>query len=174
MEFPPTGWEIFEAKLFESAAPRIAGDLVMDMMVQVRPNGRCLDHWRIGIGGSKILEADFRLTDICRSTRVSPFKLKFQSWPRDVKLRRNMTTSKWYDGMAMIAQREAAIYKQAEEQPSSVEDFLAVMEGEEDISKKAFAVRFGIGIAADKSLNLEMQGLPASEDTLTSKPAFIG
>ena len=59
MEFPPTGWEIFGAEDFETAAPRVAGDAVMELMAQIRPNGRVMDHWRVAIGGAKILEVTF-------------------------------------------------------------------------------------------------------------------
>ena len=81
MEFPPTGWEIFPHTEFETAAPRLVGDTVMEMMAQARPNGRCVDNWKIAIGGSKIVEADFRLKEICCSSSINAFKLCFQAWP---------------------------------------------------------------------------------------------
>jgi hypothetical protein len=174
MEFPPTGWEVFEAKDFTTAAPRMAGEAVMELMAQARPNGRCMDHWRIGLGGTKILEADFRLKEICRSSAVSAYKLRFQAWPRDVQLRRNMTTSAWIDGQALIARREFSVFKSGSDEALPDDEILAEMAKEEDVSKKAFSVRFGVAAGADRRLYLELQGLPGGEAILQSKPAFIG
>ena len=174
MEFPPTGWEIFPHTDFEIAAPRLAGDTVMEMMAQVRPNGRCVDNWRIAIGGSKILEADFRLKEICRSTSINPFKLRFQAWPKDVKIRRNMTSSAWYDGLELLARREMVVFKEGSEEPAKTEDLLEILEAIEDTGKKAFSIRFGVGVGPDQKLVLELQGMPATEAVMKSKPGLIG
>jgi len=80
-------------------------------MAQVRLNGRVALHWRIAIRGGKIFEDDVRLTSISKLTGVLPFKLRFQAWPRDVQLRRNMTSSKWYNGLELLTQREFVIFK---------------------------------------------------------------
>jgi hypothetical protein len=47
MEFPPESYDVFDAEQFETARARLAGDAVMEVMLQMRPNGRCLDHYRI-------------------------------------------------------------------------------------------------------------------------------
>jgi len=174
MEFPPAGWEIFPSVDFDTAAPRVAGDTVMEVMAQVRPNGRCVDNWRIALGGSKILDTDFRLKDICKSSAVNPYKLKFQAWPRDIKLRRNMASTPWYDGIAHLERREFTVYKEGEQEEIKTEDLLEVLAGIEDLGKKAFSFRLAVGVGPDKSVNLELQGLPASEAVLMSKPAFMG
>ena len=174
MEFPPAGWEIFPATEFETAAPRVAGDHVMELMAQIRPNGRCVDNWRIAIGGGKILEADIRLKAICKSSAINPYKLRFQAWPRDIKIRRNMTTSRWLDGIQLIERREFAVFKDGTEEATKVEELLAALESIDDAAKKAFAIRFGVGVGPDRKLVLELQGLPASEASLKSKPGLIG
>ncbi len=49
----PTGdilYDVFEADQFESARARLAGDAVMEVMLQIRPNGRCLN--RIALDGT--------------------------------------------------------------------------------------------------------------------------
>jgi hypothetical protein len=174
MEFPPTGWEIFEEKDFETASPRIAGDTTMELMAQIRPNGRVVDHWRVALGGGKILTSDIRLEKICGSTTISPFKIRFQSWPKDVILRRNMTSSKWFDGLEMLARREFVVFKDGSDEACEEDLLLQTLAGETDINKKSFAVRFGVTVGADRRPRLELQGLPASATTLESKPAFIG
>jgi hypothetical protein len=173
-EFPPQEWEIFKDSEFELAAPRQAGEHVMELMAQARPNGRCVDHWRVAIGGGKVLQADFRLADICRSSQVSPYKIRFQAWPRDVKLRRNMVSSAWMDGQTLLARREFAVFKMGSDEACPEDEILQELAKEEDLSKKSFSVRFAVAAGVDGSLLLELQGLPAAEATLLSKPAFLG
>ena len=55
MEFPPAHWAVFPAEDFETACPRLPGTLGVELMAQVRPNGRVMDHWRLAIGGSSNL-----------------------------------------------------------------------------------------------------------------------
>jgi hypothetical protein len=174
MEFPPTGWEIMEAREFETAQPRIDGEAVMEMMAQIRPTGRVADHWRIALGGSKILEADIGLANICRSPLMTPYKLKFQAWPKDVKIRRNMTSSAWYDGQALIARREFQCFKFGSTEPCPEEEILQEQAKEEDVSKKAFCFRFAVVTGYDDQMRIELQGLPGNEATLLAKPAFLG
>jgi len=174
MEFPPTGWEIFGAEDFETAAPRVAGDAVMELMAQIRPNGRVMDHWRVAIGGAKILEADFRLASICKSSVVSPYKLRFQTWPKDIRIRRNMTSTTWTDGLETLARREFAVTAKDDPDTDRTEELLAAIEKETEMAKKSFSFRYAVAIGEDKRLNLELQGLPGSVATLTSKPAFTG
>jgi len=176
MEFPPTGWEIFGAEDFETAAPRVAGDAVMELMAQIRPNGRVMDHWRVAIGGAKILEADFRLASICKSSVVSPYKLRFQTWPKDIRIRRNMTSTTWTDGLETLARRRREFAVTAKDDPDTdrTEELLAAIEKETEMAKKSFSFRYAVAIGEDKRLNLELQGLPGSVATLTSKPAFTG
>ena len=39
------------AENFETAPPRTSADVCVEVMAQVRPNGRVMDHWRIATGG---------------------------------------------------------------------------------------------------------------------------
>ncbi len=52
MEFPPETYDVFDSDLFETARARLTGDAVMEVMLQMRPNGRCLDHYRIALDGT--------------------------------------------------------------------------------------------------------------------------
>jgi hypothetical protein len=44
-----------------TASPRANSEFCAEVMVQVRPNGRIMDHWRIALGGSAILETSVRV-----------------------------------------------------------------------------------------------------------------
>jgi len=174
MEFLPAGWEIFNTEDFETAAPRVAGDAVMELMAQIRPNGRVMDHWRVAIGGAKILEADFRLSTICKSSVLSPYKLRFQTWPKDIRIRRNMNSSTWTDGLETLARREFAVTVKDDPDTDRTEELLVAIEKEAEMAKKSFSFWYAVAIGEDKRLILELQGLPGSVATLTSKPAFTG
>ena len=174
MEFPLPGWELHPAKNFNLDTPHVDGDHVMELKALVRANGRVVDHWRVGIGGAKILEANIRLKEICKASSISPYKLVFQAWPQDVIIRRNMTSSPWIDGVELLQHREYAIWKEGEKAPVKEEALLEDLEKETNQAKKSFAIRFAVGVCDDKTLRLELQGLPASEATLKGKPAFVG
>jgi hypothetical protein len=57
MEFPPKAWDVFPAEQIVTAAPRDPGELGMELLVQMRDNGRIQDHFRIAIGGTRLLKA---------------------------------------------------------------------------------------------------------------------
>jgi hypothetical protein len=73
MEFPPETYDVFEADQFETARARLTGDAVMEAMLQMRPNGRCLDHYHIALDGTVLetwdsggpnIEADLRRVSV--------------------------------------------------------------------------------------------------------------
>ena len=66
MEFPPESYDVFDSDLFETARARLAGDAVMEVMLQMRPNGRCLDHYRIALDGT-VLETQVNAMSVFRS-----------------------------------------------------------------------------------------------------------
>ena len=78
--------------------PCTHGDFTAEVMAQARPNGRVLDHCRIALGSSKPLEAERNLAAVIPAVVTLPkWRLTYQQWPRDVILRRNMTTQGWVD-----------------------------------------------------------------------------
>ncbi len=101
MEFPPETYDVFEAEQFETARARLARDAVIEVMLQMRPNGRCLDHYRIALDGT-VLEAQVVTTNVFRAPVLAKYRLTYQAWPRDLKIRRNMTTTAWVDSYIAI------------------------------------------------------------------------
>ena len=65
MDFPPD-WLIVAEEDFETATPRDPGFLGMEVLAQIRPNGRVMDHFRIVLGGSQSINHYF-YTCICSS-----------------------------------------------------------------------------------------------------------
>ncbi len=93
MEFPSER-SVFQADEFETAAPRSHGKAVMELMIQARPNGRLLDHFRKATGGSEILEAMLQLTDIISNAELEGVTAQFQFWGRNMTTSR-VTSSSW-------------------------------------------------------------------------------
>ena len=100
---------------FGTATPRNPGALGIELCAQVRPNGRILDHFRITLGGSRILDVDIPMASLLLVPRAANWRVKFQIWARDIDLRRNMTTSAWRDVKEMLAAREATVVDATDE-----------------------------------------------------------
>jgi hypothetical protein len=102
MEFPPT-WRVFLDEEFQVAQPQIEGPTTMELMVQVRHTGRMLSNFRIGLGGEASLKVDVDLGVMVPREAFHIWRFRTQYWPRDIKIRTNMTTSVWIDLADTIA-----------------------------------------------------------------------
>jgi hypothetical protein len=170
MEFPPE-WSLLAAEQFATAQPRSAGELGMELMVQARPNGRMMDHFRVSLGGSRILDVAFALSNIIASPRARTWRLKMQVWPRDVDVRRNMTSTAWMDVEVLASTKECQVVSfgsDGSESPVASEEVVACLK------EAGAAIRFAVVIGGDQKLLLMLQELPASADQLIGKPAFRG
>jgi hypothetical protein len=105
MEFPAS-WNVFPAEDFSTAEARSPGVAGMELMVQMRPNGRLLDHFRVALGGTEILEVSTPLAKLIPSPNLNGWKARYQFWARDTATRRNMTTSGWKDVHQLIHSHE--------------------------------------------------------------------
>ena len=75
-----------------------------------------MDHWRAVLGGSKALEAEVNLLDVVPAAAGLPkWRLTYQQWPRDVIIRRNMTTSGWLDLLTLLTANEVGIMSETGE-----------------------------------------------------------
>ncbi len=77
MEFPPQTYDVFKAYQFESAQARLVGNAVMEVMLQMRPNGRCLDHYNIALDGT-VLETQVVPSNVFRAPVLAKFRLTYQ------------------------------------------------------------------------------------------------
>jgi hypothetical protein len=169
MDFPPESWDVFPSEEFGTAAPRAAGPLNMELFVQVRPNGRMLDHFRICLGGNRIVDAQFQLANLVQAPALATWKARYQIWPKDIDMRRNMATTGWKDLATMVASRNIIVLADDGEPLESAQVSSAIQD-----AKVGAAVRFAVVVGEDQSLVLQLQGLPAPANTLMGKPAHRG
>jgi hypothetical protein len=168
MEFP-SNLDCFEAADFEVAVPRSTGRILMELMAQIRPTGRVMDHYRITLGGSAMLETNIILSSLFPDPSLAEYKLNYQVWAKDVSIRRNMTTGKWMDVLSLITSNAVMITDLDGNPVNELKRLLT----KELLSTRA-SLRHAVVIGPDQRMALELQSLPASEAVLTSKPAFVG
>jgi hypothetical protein len=142
MEFPPTEYDVFDAREFENARARGAGDYVMEVMLQMRPNGKCLDHFRVALTGT-VLETQVKATNVFRAPILAKYRLTFQAWPRDLRIRRNMTSTEWTDVYTAISANEVFVSMEETGESAPTEEIKAAFEGIKESFNKSDQVRGG-------------------------------
>jgi hypothetical protein len=172
MEFPPQ-WNAFPLEDFDTAAARTQGAAGMELMAQMRPNGRLLDHVRVATGGSEILEVEVPLGKLIPSPNLNGLKARYQFWARDTAIRRNMTTSVWKDVYALIHSHEIQVEEETGG-PVSSEDVIRELDSLPTAVGKTAVVRHAIVIGEDQRMQLELQSLPTSLAHVSGKPFFRG
>jgi hypothetical protein len=123
----------------------------MEVMLQMRPNSRCLDHYRIALDG----------------TVLAKYRLTYQAWPRELKIRRNMTTTAWVDSYLAITANNILV--------STDDDGKAVpLEEIKEMNLKSASTCYAVVASPVGKMWLEHQALPGTAEALTSKPTFTG
>ena len=168
MEFPVDNLDAFPSADFDGS-PNGGGKMNVELLAQIWDNGRVMDHWRLSVGGSSLHNVMFPMTTMVGLPALAGWRLSMQFWPRDVHIRRNMTSSIWVSVNQMIAAREAQIIDDNNKQIPSE----AVLTELQANSTEA-SVRWAIVIGEDEKLRLHLQSLPASAVVLSSKPSLRG
>ena len=141
-------WNILPAEDFEIAVPRDPGEIGVDLMAQIRNNGRILDHFRLVLGGSKLLEAAVPLKNILPTVEAPDWTLKVASWPRDVM-----------DSDGVLVENKLLL------------DFLDELA---DKQMNSASTRWWVGAGEDGRLHLQLQAIPSPASSHASKPAWKG
>jgi hypothetical protein len=131
-----------------------------------------LDHFRVAIGGNKILDINAGLADLLAVPRARTWRMKMQIWPRDLEVRRNMMSTLWMNLEGLIAGKECQVVECSGEEETAVphEEVVEELKG----AGAGAALRFAVAVGGDQRLLLALQGLPATADQLMGKPAFRG
>jgi len=170
MDFPPDEWLVFAAADFGTAQARSPGEHGAEIMAEIRANGRIMDHWRISVGGSSALEVDFHLPDIYPAASALPrWRFSYQVFPRDVVIRRNMTSSDWIDFSNLLAANEFMV-TDPQGEPVQLQVIQEGLAGLSTRSSAGASIRWAVVAAASGRLELQLQSLPASATSLKGKP----
>jgi hypothetical protein len=129
-----------------------------------------LDHYRICLGGTRIINATFDMADLLDLPAAKNWRCRYQVWPKDVDLRRNMMSTGWKNLPTMISSADVVIMNTETEEPIQQEVVLAAIQE----SNCGAAIRFAVIVGEDQNIGLQLQGLPASDKALMGKPAYRG
>lgn len=175
MEFPPGTWDLFPAAQFDTAAVRSPGELGMELLVQIRDTGRIQDHYKLVLGGNKLLNADLRMRDLFRVVDFPDWTIIYSRWPADVVFNRNRTTTTWESVNGLIQSRDVVIID-ADGQKVKHEDVLAALDDQKAPTGLIpyCAVRWGVGIGDGGKMLLSVQCLPTSAEFLNGRPLTKG
>ncbi len=175
MEFPPNQWEIFPSEDFDLAVPRDPGELGVELMAQARPNGRIQDHFRLALGGSRLIEKKLPVSNLINKQLPAVWRLRFGVWPRDLSFRQNMATTAWVDIRDLIAAGEVGVETEEAEQIEN-EEFINQLDAgtSKGKDKTSASIRWAIGIGDDQRVQLILQGLPGAASTINGKPGLRG
>ena len=169
MDFPVENLDSLPAADFETAVSSLTGSLNVELLAQLRDNGRILDHWRLTVGGSKVQQLLVPMTEMFQLPSLSEWRFRMQFWARDVLIRRNMTTSIWVSISTILAAREAQVIDDSD-QLVPTEAVLAEIQK----AKADSAIRWAVVIGEDERLRLHTQLLPTSAESLSGKPVLRG
>jgi hypothetical protein len=91
-------WEIYDlADLPMYGLENMVDQLTGALLLEVQPDGSVAGQHRFILDGLCILDMDLQANKMVSASGSSGFSLKWQVWPRDVKLRPNSYTSDWVD-----------------------------------------------------------------------------
>jgi len=175
MDFPPEEWDIFPTEDFELAEPRDPGECGAEVMVQIRNNGRIMDHFRLAIGGSAMIEVAIKLRQVIEHNDIPDLTANLKIWPRDVKIRRNMTTSNWFDLLDLVKSRDVVLMDPEvgeEVDPAGYITHVSGLNG--DKSKTSCSMRWAVTAGHDNLLYLNLMSLPATLSSFSGRPVYHG
>jgi hypothetical protein len=110
------------------------GGYALAVLAQLRLTGRILD-FRISMNRSQILGAELDFGQLLPADPLKGYKLQFQYWPRDIAIRRYVTTSSWVDVPDLVAANNATVQGIREKCPESCAIGWAVVVGEDSLLK---------------------------------------
>jgi hypothetical protein len=175
MDFPPD-WLVEPLDDFDVAVATLAnsGDtLAIQLLAQLRPTGRILDNFRLVINSPEILEVELNLQHLLPVEALRGHKESFQYWPRDIGIRRNLTTSGWQDVPDMVASNNATVLD-ADGAGIPPGEFRRLLDELPDNGPETCAIRWAVAVGEDGLLKLQVQSLPADAASLNGKPLTKG
>lgn len=116
-EFPPE-WEVYGAAEYElfGQAPLADAGIVATLCIQVSPAGRVIDHFKITLSGSVLLDVNLPLATLLPLPAPhDEYLFHFQVGLQAASPREDLTTSDWLDFETLLSRRTMLITDQAGE-----------------------------------------------------------
>lgn len=155
---------------FRVDEPPATASHTAELCAIARSNGRILDDVRYAIGGSAVLEGEFKLGLLFEDAGLRDWSLHLQRWPRDLALRKGLLSSVWVDVSKMVSDREGAVFDNfGAGIPAN--EFLRRLVDDNEQPLPA-AVRWCVVLNDRARLALQLQGLPAHAASLNNKPSY--
>ncbi len=85
MEFPGR-WDVFPMEEYPTAIARSPRKAVIEVMAQARANGRLIDHFKVTINGSEVLNLNFLLSALFSVADMPDWRVQWDIWPRDIPI----------------------------------------------------------------------------------------
>ena len=96
--YPPEEWEIFKKEDFDGfVIPDVADKLEGALLLYSDSHGYVRGQSRFVLDGRAVLDIELPASDLMLCGGSSGYKLAWQIWPRDIRIRGNTTTSAWID-----------------------------------------------------------------------------
>jgi hypothetical protein len=171
MDFP-ADWVILPMEGFNTAMPIYQGELIVELLVQLRNTGRVLDSFKFVLDRSAPLDITVDLACVLPIEAYQGWKLSQQFWPKDISIRRNMVSSAWVS-FADSARRDCDLTDNTGAGVSAGEFIrsLALLPGNGPTNASTC---WAIVIRGDNLLKLQWQALPLPASVLNGKATIKG
>ena len=170
MDFPAT-WVVLQLDQFDTALPDIEGDITVELLAHLRNSGRALDHFRFSLNGSTPLEATVGLENIIPLPDFKGWSITYQTWARDIPLRRNMTTSAWVSITDTVARNDCDVTA-PDGAGIPAAEFTRKVVGLPSNGPVNASTRWAVVIGEDLMLRLQWQALPLPASVLNGRATF--
>jgi len=144
--------------------------LTAELFALVRNDGRIGDQTRTVLGGSEIIEGTFSCSLLFAEPFVAEWSAVIQRFPRDIDLRRGMLTGPWMNFTDLVASRDITILDETGAGVLAAAFLRRTKEAED--GPEAAALRWAVVLSDSARLCVQLQGLPATANSLNGKPAL--
>jgi hypothetical protein len=175
MEFLPD-WNVEPYEDFDLAVATLANSddaVAIELLAQLRPTGRILDNFRFAVNSQEMLDVELDFHQLLPTDSIKGYKLRYQYWPRDINIRRNLTTSTWTDVLDLVASNNITILDQ-EGSGIPASEMRQILDELPDEGPEAAAIRWAVVVGEDGLLKLQLQSLPSDAATLNGRPLTKG
>jgi hypothetical protein len=109
---------------------------------------------------------------VFNTENLPDWRAQWDIWPRDIPIRRNMSSSAWFDFYSGILFKEIFIFdSKGPVLKDKIEEFF--QQGKRKMTQHAY-FRSAVGISDDQKMMLSLCALPASLTHLDGNPIFKG